>query len=135
MANNPANVEEAKALVRTVQNLFMPWNVEGIVSGFTSDAIVRFGDLPEMRGTEVLEKFFRARSLKQMDYKLAKTFHAMTDDKICNSWTGTWQDRDTGAQMQGRGVEVWVMREGKIAVWEAAFNASVVGEGSSIEIL
>jgi hypothetical protein len=26
--------------------------------------------------------------------------------------------------MRGFGVEVWVMRNGKIAIWEAAFNVS-----------
>jgi len=31
---------------------------------------------------------------------------------------------DTGARMRGFGVEVWVMRDGKIAVWEAAFNTA-----------
>lgn len=26
--------------------------------------------------------------------------------------------------MKGFGVEVWTMRDGKIAIWEAAFNAA-----------
>jgi hypothetical protein len=34
--------------------------------------------------------------------------------------------------MAGRGVEIWVMRGGKIAVWEAAFNASEVGKPSTM---
>jgi hypothetical protein len=32
--------------------------------------------------------------------------------------------------MTGRGVEIWVMRGGKIAVWEAAFNANEPGKPS-----
>ena len=59
---NPATVEEARAFVKTVESLFMPWNVEGILDGFTDDCIIRFGDLPEFRGRAELEKFFRSRS-------------------------------------------------------------------------
>ena len=43
-------IEEARAFVKQVESLFMPWNVEGIVAGFTEDCVVRFGDLAEFRG-------------------------------------------------------------------------------------
>ena len=43
-------------------------------------------------------------------------------DKIANYWEGWWEDRLTGKEMHGRGVEVWTMRDGMIAVWDAAFN-------------
>src|SRR5260370_38125788 len=38
----------------------------------------------------------------------------------------------TGKRMAGRGVEIWLMREGKIAVWEAAFNFNEVGKPSAM---
>jgi len=41
---------------------------------------------------------------------------------IANLWEGTWDDTNTGKQMTGRGLEVWRMRDGMIAVWDAAFN-------------
>jgi hypothetical protein len=34
--------------------------------------------------------------------------------------------------MRGFGVEVWVMRRGKIAVWEAAFNTGRADQANSI---
>ena len=40
---NPRTAEEAKALVKQVESLFMPWNIDALVSGFTDDCIVRFG--------------------------------------------------------------------------------------------
>lgn len=46
------------------------------------------------------------------------------DDVITNFWHGQWDDADTGRRMRGFGVEVWKMRDGKIAVWEASFNAA-----------
>jgi hypothetical protein len=37
--------------------------------------------------------------------------------------------------MSGRGVEIWLMREGRIAVWEAAFNVKEVGKASALGIV
>jgi nuclear transport factor 2 (NTF2) superfamily protein len=129
---NPHTVEEARAFVAEVESLFMPWNIPALLAGFTEDCIVRFGDLPEFRGREALEKLFRGRAERQQDYRLKKEFRALMGDTIANYWEGWWQDRATGRQMQGRGVEIWVMREGRIAVWEAAFNVNEVGGPSAM---
>lgn len=47
---------------------------------------------------------------------------ALDGNVLANTWEGTWTDRETGKAMAGRGVEVWAMRDGMIAVWDAAFN-------------
>ena len=125
---NPQTVEEARAFVKHVEALFMPWNVEGLLAGFTDDCVVRFGDLPEFRGKAELEKFFRGRSARQKGYRLRKEFRTLMNDMISNYWEGQWEDSRTGAKIAGRGVEVWWMRDGKIAVWEAAFNFKEVGK-------
>ena len=119
---NPRTAEEAKALVKQVESPFMPWNIDALVAGFTDDCIVRFGTVPEFRGRDALRAFFTARSGKQKGYRLKKSFRAMVNDTITNVWEGEWQDAETGAAMRGFGVEVWIMRDGKIAVWEGAFN-------------
>jgi nuclear transport factor 2 (NTF2) superfamily protein len=129
---NPQTVEEARAFVAQVEKLFMPWDIPGLLAGFTEDCVVRFGDLPEFRGRAALEKLFRGRAERQQDYRLKKQFRALTDDTIANYWEGWWQDRATGRKMQGRGVEIWVMRDGRIAVWEAAFNVNEVGGPSAM---
>jgi len=128
-------LEEARKFVKHVESLFMPWNVEGIVAGFTEDCVVRFGDLPEMRGRAALEKFFRARSVRQKGYRLKKQLHALMGDTLANTWEGEWQDAQTGKNMWGRGVEIWVMRGGKIAVWEASFNVKEAGSAGSVGIV
>jgi nuclear transport factor 2 (NTF2) superfamily protein len=127
-SRNPRTDDEARAFVRHVESLFMPWNVEALVAGFTDDCVVRFGDLPEFRGSEALEKFFRARSARQKGYRLKKEFRVLEGGTIANYWEGWWTDAASGAQMTGRGVEVWVLRDGKIAVWEAAFNVKEAGK-------
>jgi nuclear transport factor 2 (NTF2) superfamily protein len=128
------NIDEARALVKQVESLFMPWNVEALVAGFTDDCVVRFGDLPEFRGRAALEKFFRGRSARQKGYRLRKQLHALMGDTLANSWEGEWQDSQTGARMSGRGVEIWVMRVGKIARWEAAFNFKELDKPSAMAI-
>jgi len=125
---NPRTTEEARAFVKHVESLFMPWNVEGIVAGFTDDCVVRFGDMPEFRGKAELTRFFRARSARQRGYRLRKELRAMMGDVLANYWEGDWEDAQTGARMAGRGVEVWQLRGGKIALWEAAFNVHEAGK-------
>jgi nuclear transport factor 2 (NTF2) superfamily protein len=129
---NPRTVEEARTFVARVESLFVPWNIPALLDGFTDDCVVRFGDLPEFRGKATLEKLFRGRSERQKDYRLRKEFRALMGDKIANYWEGEWEDRLTGARMTGRGGEIWVMRDGKIAVWEAAFNSNERGKPSAM---
>jgi nuclear transport factor 2 (NTF2) superfamily protein len=117
-------IEEARSFVRHVESLFMPWNVEALVDGFTEDCVVRFGTIPEFKGREALRIFFRTRAAKQKGYRLRKQFRTLMGDVISNSWDGEWDDAETGIRMRGFGVEVWMMRDGKIAVWEAAFNSA-----------
>ncbi len=47
---------------------------------------------------------------------------AIEGNILANVWEGTWEDASSGKQMTGRGLEFWKMRDGMIAVWDAAFN-------------
>lgn len=133
--HNPRTEDEARAFVAHVESLFMPWNIEGLLAGFTEDCVIRFGDLPELRGKPAVEDLFRSRMGRQVGYRLKKEFRALMGDKIANYWEGWWQDRLTGKKMQGRGVEVWTMRDGKIAVWEAAFNVKEENGASAMGLV
>jgi hypothetical protein len=44
--SSPRTMEEARAFVSRVESLFMPWDIEGLLAGFTDDCVVRFGDMP-----------------------------------------------------------------------------------------
>jgi nuclear transport factor 2 (NTF2) superfamily protein len=133
--HNPRTEDEARAVVAHVESLFMPWNIEALLAGFTEDCVIRFGDLPELRGKPAVEDLFQSRMARQIGYRLKKEFRALMGDKIANYWEGWWQDRVTGKKIQGRGVEVWTMRDGKIAVWEAAFNVKEEGGASAMGLL
>ena len=130
--HNPATIDEARAFVAHVESLFMPWNIPDLLAGFTDDCVIRFGDLPEFRGKAELERLLRSRSERQIGYRLRKELRSLSGDRIANYWEGEWQDSVTGKQMAGRGVEIWKMRDGQIAVWEAAFNFNQKGEPSAM---
>jgi nuclear transport factor 2 (NTF2) superfamily protein len=125
-------LEEAQALVKRVEALFMPWNVDGLAEGFTEDCVVRFGSVPEFRGREAVRAFFRTRSARQKNYRLTKRLRSLAGDTLTNVWDGAWEDAESGAPMKGFGVEVWVLRDGKIAVWEAAFNVGRADQTPSV---
>jgi len=113
---------EVDALLRAVEDMFHRRDVEALVNGFTEDCVVRFSELPERRGRGALRELLTARLARQKSYRLKKTCLALEGNVLANVWEGTWEDRDTGKPMAGRGLEVWTMRDGKIAVWDAAFN-------------
>src|SRR5438105_12927295 len=132
--HNPRTVEEARALVKHVESLFMPWNIDALVDGFTEDCDVRFGNVA-LRGRAALRAFFEARSAKQKNYRLRKRLRAFAGDTLSNVWEGEWEDAQSGAAMKGFGVEFWVLREGRIAVWEAAFNVSPADAAAGVEAM
>jgi nuclear transport factor 2 (NTF2) superfamily protein len=129
---NPRNDEEARALIKHVESLFMPWNIDALVAGFTEDCVVRFGTVAEFRGREKLRTFFETRSARQKNYRLKKTFRSLSGDIIANAWSGEWQDAESGAAMTGYGIEIWQMRDGKIALWEAAFNVARADQSGGV---
>jgi nuclear transport factor 2 (NTF2) superfamily protein len=131
-SGNPRTMEEALKLVKHVESLFMPWNIPALADGFTEDCVVRFGNVPEFRGREAVRAFFTARSAKQRNYRLTKQLRSLAGDMLTNVWNGTWEDAETGAPMKGFGIEVWVMQDGKIAVWEAAFNVGRADQTTSV---
>jgi len=133
--HNPRTEDEARAFVARVERLFMPWDIDALLAGFTEDCAVKFGDLPELRGKAALENLFRSRMERQKGYRLKKEFRALMGDMIANYWEGRWEDAATGKRMQGRGVEVWTMRDGRIAVWEAAFNVNEEGGPSAMGLV
>jgi nuclear transport factor 2 (NTF2) superfamily protein len=129
---NPASAEEARALIKRVVSLFMPWNIDGLVNGFTPECVVRFGTLPEIRGAAALRSFLEARRSKQKNYRLKKELRTLADDTMTNVWEGEWDDAETGTAMKGFGVEFWKLEGGKIAVWEAAFNTAPAADVGNV---
>ena len=114
--------DAALRLVRDVEDAFGAADLARIERGFTPDAVARFADFPEMRGREAIMGFLRARFGRTKGYKLTKTLHVLMGDRLANTWDASWEDAQTGKLMLGRGTEIWQVRDGRIALWDATFN-------------
>jgi nuclear transport factor 2 (NTF2) superfamily protein len=115
--------DTAKHLVRDVEDAFGAADLARIEQGFTEDAVTRFADFPEMRGRDAVMTFLRARFARTKGYCLHKTLHCVMGNTLANTWDASWEDAQTGKPMLGRGTEIWIVRDGRIALWDATFNA------------
>jgi nuclear transport factor 2 (NTF2) superfamily protein len=115
--------DQAKRLVQDVEDAFAAADLDRIAQGFTEDAVARFADFPEMRGRAAIMSFLGARFARTRGYRLKKTLQVLMDDRLANTWDASWEDARTGKSMIGRGTEIWVVRDGRIALWDATFNA------------
>lgn len=114
--------EAAMRLVQDVEDAFGAADLTRIAQGFTEDAVARFADFPEMQGRDAIMAFLRARFARTKGYKLKKTLHVLMGDMLANTWDASWEDARTGKPMLGRGTEIWRVRDGRIALWDATFN-------------
>jgi nuclear transport factor 2 (NTF2) superfamily protein len=115
--------DEAKSLVRNVEDAFAAADLDRIAAGFTEDAVARFADFPEMHGRDAIMQFLRARFARTRNYRLTKRLQVLMDDMLANTWDASWEDAKTGKPMLGRGTEIWRVRDGRIVLWDATFNA------------
>lgn len=121
------NGEQVDALLRIVEDIFHRKDIDALINGFTEDCTFKFAEQPEQHGREALRRLFEARMARQNNYRLKKENLALQGNRLANAWIGTWEDSVTGKKMEGHGVEVWVMRDGMIAEWDAAFNVWEAG--------
>jgi nuclear transport factor 2 (NTF2) superfamily protein len=122
VASEAVSRELALKLVQAAEDAFGRGDVEAILRGYTDDVVIRFADIPEIRGKAAAERFLRARFARQRNYRLRKRLRMLEGNMLGNFWDGEWEDAQTGKKMSGRGTEFWTIRDGKIAVWEATFN-------------
>jgi len=115
--------DSAKRLVQAVEDAFGAADLARIEQGFTEDAVTRFADFPEMLGRGETMRFLRARFARTKGYRLKKTLHCVMGETLANSWEASWEDAKTGKSMLGRGTEIWIVRDRRIAQWDATFNA------------
>jgi nuclear transport factor 2 (NTF2) superfamily protein len=134
-AEDGLTVRDAERLLAHYQTIVGSGDIAQILETFVPDVVVRFADFPEMHGRPELERFMTARFARQRNYKVAKELRALSNNVIVCSWDGTWVDGKDGRPMQGRGIELLTMREGKIAGWDVVFNVWEQGAGASLPIV
>ena len=119
----PVTLEQAESAVRAAEHSFGRADIDAMLACFTEECVVRFAEQPDIHGKVALEAFLRARMARQRNYGLKKTLRAFRENVIGVEWHGWWDDARTGQAMEGKGLEFWTMSaDGRIAVWDAAFN-------------
>ncbi|MCF8117861.1 MAG: nuclear transport factor 2 family protein, partial [Desulfarculaceae bacterium] len=124
-------LDQAQALVAGLVEAFHAQDVERLAEGWREDVVIRFADHPEIRGKAAGKQWLAARFARQKDYRLVKTLQALAGDVVVTMWTGSWTDAQTGRRMSGKGMECLTMAGGKIALWEAVFNAWPRGQAGA----
>jgi nuclear transport factor 2 (NTF2) superfamily protein len=127
--------DQARRLVQDVEDAFGAADLARIEQGFTEDATALFADFAELHGRDAIMRFLRARFARTKDYKLKKKLRLLMGDLLSNTWDASWEDAQTGRQMQGRGTEIWRVRDGRIALWDATFNVWEKGGPPSTPVL
>jgi nuclear transport factor 2 (NTF2) superfamily protein len=122
MGTSVVSRDKALAMVKEAEIAFGSKDVMTILDSFTDDIVVHFADQPELRGKDATRAWLEKRFARQKNYRLTKTLRMLADDMVGNTWEGEWEDAFTGKMMRGWGTEFWVLRDGKVAVWDASFN-------------
>jgi nuclear transport factor 2 (NTF2) superfamily protein len=115
-------------LLRSVMDMFHGVDIQALADLFTEDCLIRYGAAREQQGRVVLRRLLTGLLSRRRDLRVQKTCIAIDRNKLAIRSEESWSDGETGKAMTGFGVEVWTMREGKIAIWEAAFSAGEDGE-------
>jgi ketosteroid isomerase-like protein len=115
---------EARRLVAMFADVTTSKDVDKFLSGFTDDCVVQFGRFATMYGKQQLRPFVASMfSPRLKDFTCQKRLRTLNGNVIGGTWTSEWVDAQSGKKKFGRGFEFWIMRGGRIARWDAAFNS------------
>lgn len=121
------SVAEARAIVRRFAEVSTSCEVESFVSGFTEDCVVSFNEHADIVGHDALRSFMVPRftrfSAPGAQYLCRKVLRSLTGNVFGVIWINHWIDAETRKAMRSKGVEFWIMRDGRIARWDAAIAA------------
>lgn len=127
--------QEAEQLVADQQGRTGSNDPERMAEAFAPNVVVRYADFPEMRGRAELKRFAASRFSRQKSYRLKKQLRAVSGNVMVCSWDANWEDGRDGRAMEGHGIELLTIEEGKIVMWEAVFNVWEKGTSGSLPII
>lgn len=115
------SVQEARALVRHFADVTTSRDPDAFVAGFTEDSVTWFPPQPLLHGRQALRDFM-AGGLAAFgdDFVCTKSLRTINGNVLGVSWVNTWKHRRSGEPMRARGVEFWILRDGRIARWDCA---------------
>lgn len=73
------SLEEAQDWIDDIISRYSTLNIDAMLSCFTPNVVVNYGNLPQIRGIAALREFLSDRYGKVTDFKLAKKVRCVTD--------------------------------------------------------
>lgn len=129
----PMTFAQAEAASLLSEERFKKGDIDGLVSRYDDNVVIRFASLPEIHGRENARKWLAQRLKRQKNYTLKKTVLAVDGQKVVRSWVGSWIDSYTNKNMEGRGIEFLEYRSGKLVLWDACFHVWEEGKRHEAE--
>jgi len=129
----PITWEAAETSMKLSEQRFQLGDVEGLISKYHDDIIIRFASLPEIRGREAAKAWLQKRLQRQLNYTLTKVLLSIDGEKVTRTWTGQWIDSKTRRNMEGRGVEFLEYQDGQLVLWDACFHVWEAGKRAENE--
>lgn len=121
------SVGQAKAIVQRFAEVSTSCDIDTFLSGFTEDCVVSFNEQAEIRGHGALRALMAPRfarfSAPGTRYLCRKALRSLTGNIFGVIWINHWIDPDTRKTMRSKGIEFWMMRDGRIARWDASIVA------------
>lgn len=114
---------QASTLLRAMAEMFQRADIPALVELFTEDCTVRYGAAAEQQGRVPLRRILTGLIERRRELRMQKTCIAIDRNKLVIRSEESWKEGEAGKPMTGFGIEVWTMRDGKIALWEAGFSA------------
>lgn len=121
------SVAEARALVQRFADVSTSCNLDTFVSGFTEDCVVSFNEHAGLVGHAALRDLMAPRfarfSAPGTHYLCRKVLRMLTGPMLGVVWVNHWIDPDTRKTMRSKGLEYWVIRDSRLARWDASITA------------
>ena len=70
--------DQADQALRRTEQRFETGDIQGLLSRYDDNIVIRFAGLPDIVGKAAAEAFFRARFAKQRNYRLKKTLFSVS---------------------------------------------------------
>lgn len=119
---------QASTLLRAMAEMFQRADIPALVELFTEDCTIRYGAAAEQQGRVPLRRVLTGLIERRRDLRMSKTCIAIDRNKLVIRSEESWKEGDANTPMTGFGIEVWTMRDSRIAVWEAGFSAGEDGQ-------
>lgn len=116
------SLKEAQDWIDDIISRYSTLDIDIMLSCFTPDIIVNYGNLPQIRGIAALRTFLSDRYGAVSNFKLAKKVRCVTDAVVGLEATVNYTNA-SGKRMQGLAFEFLTVEEGRISVWD---NVSIL---------